>query len=86
MTCGAYLCVDCAGRHRGLGVHLSFVRSCSMDHWSPKQLRRMQLGGTSRLRSFLETYPKLLDVAGERLFTRYNSRAPRSRERRWRKI
>ena len=26
-------------------MHLSFVRSTSMDLWSPQQLRRMQLGG-----------------------------------------
>ncbi|CAJ1438164.1 unnamed protein product [Effrenium voratum] len=46
VSCGAYLCVDCAGRHRGLGVHLSFVRSTTMDLWTPQQLRRMQLGGS----------------------------------------
>eukprot|EP00913_Durusdinium_trenchii_P002187 g2019.t1 len=76
VSCGAYLCVDCAGRHRGLGVHLSFVRSTTMDIWSPQQLRRMQLGGTHRFREFLEGYPKLQEPhSSESLFARYNSRA-----------
>jgi len=56
---GTYLCVDCAGKHRGLGVHISFVRSTTMDIWSQEQLRRMQLGGTPRFREFLEGYPRL---------------------------
>ncbi|CAJ1406208.1 unnamed protein product [Effrenium voratum] len=77
VSCGAYLCVDCAGRHRGLGVHLSFVRSTTMDLWTPQQLRRMQLGGTGRLRSFLQSYPKLKEEpqTSQALFTRYSSRA-----------
>ncbi|CAE8709225.1 unnamed protein product, partial [Polarella glacialis] len=58
---GTYLCVDCAGRHRGLGVHLSFVRSTTMDIWSKGQLRRMQLGGSNRFREFLRSYPKLVE-------------------------
>ena len=33
--------VDCAGQHRGLGVHVSFVRSLAMDRRTPTQLRRM---------------------------------------------
>lgn len=74
---GAYLCVDCAGRHRGLGVHLSFVRSTTMDHWSPDQLRRMQIGGTDRLQSFFAVYPGLRELPTTRaaLHSRYNSRA-----------
>eukprot|EP00439_Symbiodinium_sp_Y106_P015365 s1700_g2.t1 len=77
VSVGAYLCVDCAGRHRGLGVHLSFVRSTTMDLWSPTQLRRMQLGGSSRFRSFLEGYPKLRAEphSAAALFARYNSKA-----------
>jgi len=47
LSYGAYLCVDCAGKHRGLGVHLSFVRSTTMDLWSPEQLRHMQLTKTA---------------------------------------
>eukprot|EP00401_Gymnodinium_catenatum_P002948 CAMPEP_0117463438 /NCGR_PEP_ID=MMETSP0784-20121206/3576_1 /TAXON_ID=39447 /ORGANISM="" /LENGTH=935 /DNA_ID=CAMNT_0005257247 /DNA_START=114 /DNA_END=2919 /DNA_ORIENTATION=+ len=74
---GTYLCVDCAGRHRGLGVHLSFVRSTTMDIWSPEQLRRMQLGGTRRFQQFLESYPRLKDPprTSAALAARYGSRA-----------
>jgi len=74
---GAYLCMDCAGRHRGLGVHLSFVRSTTMDRWSREQLRRMQMGGSKRLRGFFQTYPELqaAPTTKDALATRYRSRA-----------
>lgn len=49
---GTLLCIKCAGIHRGLGVHLSFVRSCTMDTWSPVQLERMKSGGNTRMKAF----------------------------------
>ena len=34
---GVLCCLQCAGAHRGLGVHISFVQSISMDDWSGKE-------------------------------------------------
>ena len=44
----------CSGRHRGLGVHISFVRSLTMDVWKPEQLRAMELGGNELFQHMLQ--------------------------------
>jgi len=31
---GLFLCQECAGIHRGLGTHISFVKSVSLDKWN----------------------------------------------------
>ncbi|KNC46349.1 uncharacterized protein AMSG_02801 [Thecamonas trahens ATCC 50062] len=41
------LCIGCAGTHRAIGVHLSFVRSSTLDKWKPHQLHRVVLGGNA---------------------------------------
>ena len=44
---GILICIDCAGRHRGYGTHISFVKSIDLDKWNKKQLKSLELTGNS---------------------------------------
>ena len=39
---GITLCTECVGIHRGLGVHISKVRSCKLDTWLPEEVAFMR--------------------------------------------
>jgi hypothetical protein len=69
---GIFLCIDCAGLHRNLGTHLSFVRSTLMDSWTPEQLWRMTAGGNERARSFFKAHQAPMSGS---LSQKYSSRA-----------
>ncbi|KAL8433333.1 hypothetical protein Efla_001887 [Eimeria flavescens] len=58
LSYGAFVCLNCSGQHRQdvLGVHLSFVRSSTMDAWQPHQLKLMEVGGNGKCKSFFEEY------------------------------
>ena len=50
--------------HRSLGVHLSFVRSVTMDSWSDKELEVMRVGGNRAMRDFFtsQSFPPSLTI------------------------
>mmetsp|Transcript_33027 Transcript_33027/g.60556 ORF Transcript_33027/g.60556 Transcript_33027/m.60556 type:complete len:178 (+) Transcript_33027:73-606(+) len=51
---GVLICLQCAGQHRSLGVHVSFVRSIAMDAWKPEHLAMVKLGGNQRFKQMLQ--------------------------------
>jgi hypothetical protein len=35
---GVFLCIRCSGIHRGMGTHISKVKSIDLDAWTPEQM------------------------------------------------
>ena len=51
-----YLCLNCAGNHRGFGVNISYIRSITIDTWNETQMKYMKLGGNKRIEELLSLF------------------------------
>ena len=51
---GVFICINCSGIHRGLGTHITFVRSCTLDTWKPEEVDVMERVGNKKGNEYWE--------------------------------
>ncbi|KIX05770.1 uncharacterized protein Z518_03742 [Rhinocladiella mackenziei CBS 650.93] len=51
---GVFLCIRCSGIHRGMGTHISRIKSVDLDAWTDEQLQSILKWGNSRANKYWE--------------------------------
>ncbi|KAK2761735.1 hypothetical protein FQN54_001563 [Arachnomyces sp. PD_36] len=52
---GVFVCIRCSGIHRGMGTHISRVKSVDLDAWTDEQLQSILKWGNARANKYWES-------------------------------
>lgn len=50
---GIFMCLECAGVHRSLGIYLDVIKSIGLDSWDKEAYLPVKFGGNKKFRDYL---------------------------------